>query len=81
MRICCMLGEFKQGLCDRLKGGMRKEVGGKFRREGTWVYLMLILFDIGQKTTKICKVIILQVKFLKISCKLEERIKRVKSAH
>ena len=46
MRICCLLGEFKQGLCDRLKGDMRKEVGGKFRSEGTWVYLWLILFDV-----------------------------------
>ena len=37
------LREFKQGLCDRLKGGMGREMGGKSGREGTWVYLWLIL--------------------------------------
>ena len=40
------LKELKQGHCDRLKGGMGKEMGGRPRREGTWVYLWLILFDI-----------------------------------
>ena len=49
------LRELKQGLCDR-RGG---EGGGK---EGTWVYLRLILVDVWQKTTKFCKAIILQLK-------------------
>ena len=35
------LRELKQGLCDRLTGGM--EMGGRPGREGTWVYLWLIL--------------------------------------
>ena len=33
------LRELKQRLCNRLKGGMEREMGGRFRREGTWVSL------------------------------------------
>ena len=29
------LREPKQGLCDRLKGGVGREMGGRFEREGT----------------------------------------------
>ena len=28
-----------------VKGGMRREIGGRFTREGTWVYLWLIPVD------------------------------------
>ena len=35
---------------------------GRFGREGTRVYLWLILVDVWQKTTKFCKAIILQLK-------------------
>ena len=56
------LGELKQGLCHRLKGGVGREMGGRSGREGTWVYLWLILVDVWQKTTKFCKAIILQLK-------------------
>ena len=38
--------ELKQGLCDRLKGGVGREMGGRSGREGTWVYLWLILVDV-----------------------------------
>ena len=41
---------------------MGKEMGGRFKREGTYVYLWLIHVDIWQKTTKFCKAIILQLK-------------------
>ena len=34
--------ENKQGLCDLLEGRGR-EMGGRLGREGTWVYLSLIL--------------------------------------
>ena len=34
--------ELKQGLCDGLKGGMGREMGGRLRREGIYVYLWLI---------------------------------------
>ena len=38
------------------------EVGGRFKREGTCVYLRLIHVDIWQKPTQFCKAIILQLK-------------------
>ena len=34
-------------------------MGRRFGREGTWVYLWLILIDVWQKATKFCKAIIL----------------------
>jgi hypothetical protein len=39
-------------------------MGGRFRREGTYVYLWLIHLDICQKLTKVCKAIILQLKII-----------------
>ena len=36
----------KRGLCDRLKGGMGRDVGRVSWREGTWVYLWLILVGV-----------------------------------
>ena len=50
---------------------MERETGGRFKREGTYVYLWLIHADVLQKTTKFCKAIILQLKnksFKKILC-------------
>ena len=41
---------------------MGREMERRFKREGTYVYLWLILVDVWQKTTKFCKVIILQLK-------------------
>jgi len=38
------------------------EMGGKFKGEGIYVHLWLIHVDIYQKTTKLCKAIILQLK-------------------
>ena len=57
--------ELKQGLCDRLKGEVGRGMGGESGREGTWVYLWLILVDVWQKTIKFCKAIILQLKIEK----------------
>ena len=56
------LRELKQGLWDRLKGGMEREMGRRSRKEGTWVCLWPILVDVWQKITKFCKAIILQFK-------------------
>jgi len=56
------LRELKQGLCNNLWCGMGREMGGRFKREGTYVYLWLIHVDIWQKATKFCKAIILQLK-------------------
>ena len=49
-------------LCDNLEGWDWKEMERMFGREGTWVYLWLILVDVWQKITKFCKTIILQWK-------------------
>ena len=43
------LRKLKQGLCDYLEGWDGEGDG----REGTWVYLWLILVDVWQKTHKI----------------------------
>ena len=40
------LRELKHGLCDNLEGQDGREVEGRFRREGTWVYLWLIFVDV-----------------------------------
>ena len=40
-------------------------MGGRSEREGTWVYLWLILVDVRQKTRKFRKAVILQLKNLK----------------
>ena len=37
-------------------------MGGRFKREGIYVYLWLIHVDVWQKPTKFCKLIILQLK-------------------
>ena len=41
---------------------MGREVGGRFKREGTYVYLWLIHVDVWQKPTQYCRAIILQLK-------------------
>ena len=43
-------------------GGMEWKVGGRFKREGTCVYLRLIHVDVWQKPIQYCKAIILQLK-------------------
>ena len=39
-------------------GEMGKEMGGTFKREGSFVYLWQIHVDIWQRTTELCKAII-----------------------
>ena len=51
-----------QVLCDNLEGWDGVGVGGKFKREGTCVYLWLIHADICQRATQNCKAIFLQLK-------------------
>ena len=41
------------------------KVGGRFKRERTYVYLWLIHVDVWQKPTQQCKAIILQLKINK----------------
>ena len=52
------------------------EVGGKFKEEGTYVYLWLIHVDVWQKPTQYCKAIILQLKINK----LKKKRSRVRSS-
>ena len=40
------LRKLKQGLCINLGGGMGREMGGRFKREGIYVYLWLIHVEI-----------------------------------
>ena len=44
---------------------MGTKVGGRFKREGTYIYLWLIHVDVWQNPTQFCKVIILQLKINK----------------
>ena len=46
---------------------MEWEVGGKLKREGTYVYLRLIHVDIWQQPTQYCKATILQLKKKKVT--------------
>ena len=57
MGICCMTQGIQTGTMQQL-GEMGKEMGGTFKREGTFVYLWWINVDIWQKTTELCKAII-----------------------
>ena len=40
------LRKLKQGLCINLEGGMGREMGGRFKREGIYVYLWLIHIEV-----------------------------------
>ena len=53
-------------------------MGGKFKREGTYVYLWLIHVDVGQKPTQYCKAVILR---LKINTSMKSQKKGVKHLH
>ena len=40
------LRKLKQGLCNNLKGGMGREMGRSFKKEGIYVYLWLIHVEV-----------------------------------
>ena len=42
---------------------MGREVGERFKREGTYIHIWLTHFDVCQTTTKFCKAIILKILF------------------
>ena len=50
------------GYVTTYRGEIGREVGGRFKMEGTYVYLWLIHVDVWQKSTQFCKAIILQLK-------------------
>ena len=72
MGICCMI-QGTQAWCSVTiqRGGMRRQMGGRFKREGTYVYLWLIRAAVWQKPTRYWKAIILQLKINKIVFKRE----------
>ena len=51
---------------------MGREIGGRFRREGTYVYLWLVHVDVWQKPTQYFKAIILQLKINKYIIKIDK---------
>ena len=53
-------GDSNRGSVSTKRGGMGREMGGRFKRAGMYVYLWLIHVEVQQKTTKFCKAIILQ---------------------
>ena len=57
-----MQGAQAGGSVTTYRGGMGWEMGGMFKREVTFVYLLLIHVDVWQKLTQYCKAIILQLK-------------------
>ena len=60
-------------LCDNLKGGRGREAGEGDKRERIYVYLWPIHVDVWQKSSQFCEVIILQLKILKGSKKMENK--------
>ena len=62
MVICCMAQETQTGTLYQPRGGMGREIGGRFKMEGIHVHLWLTHFEFSQKITKFCKSIILQLK-------------------
>ena len=57
---------------------MEREVGGRFKRDGTDVYLWLIHVDVWQKSSQYCKVIILQLKIIKLEKYVAKKKKQQK---
>ena len=55
-------GNSNQGSVTTSSGGKGWEVGQRFKKEGTDVYLWLIHVDVWQKSNQYCKAIILQCK-------------------
>ena len=55
-------GNSSRGSVSTQMGVMGREMGGRFKRDGTYVYLWLIHAEVGWKTAKFYKAIILQLK-------------------
>ena len=56
------LRKLRQGLFVNLERWNGEGAGGRFKREGIYVYLWLIHVEVSQERTKFCKAIILQFK-------------------
>ena len=60
---------------------MGREVGGRFKREGTCVYLWVIYVAVWQKPMQYCKAVIFQVKIKSIKKIKEKRSNLVTGYH
>ena len=58
---CYINRELNSVLCDNLEGWHGVEVGKRFKSEGTYIYLWLILFVIWQKPTQYCNILQLKI--------------------
>ena len=58
-------GNSNRGSETTSRAGMRWEVGGRAKREGTYLYPWLVHVDVRQKPAQYCKAIILQLKMNK----------------
>ena len=56
------------------RGGMGREVGRKFRREATYIYLWLIHADTWQKPAQHCTAIILQLNIKKLKNRIKSKL-------
>ena len=62
MEICCMTQGTHTGALQQPRGVKGRDMGGRFKKEGTYVYLWLIHVNVWQKSNQYCKAIILQLK-------------------
>ena len=62
-----MQGAQIQGSVTTYRGGMGWELGRRFKREGTYVYIWPIHVDVWQKPTQCCESVILQLKRNKLN--------------
>ena len=46
MEICCMSQESQTGALYQPRGGMGRDMGGRVKMEGIYVYLWLIHFEV-----------------------------------
>ena len=67
-------------LCDYLEGWDGVGVGGRFKREGTCVYLLLIHAVVWQKPIQHCKAIIFQLKNIKRRERESSPVNEIESA-
>ena len=61
-----MAQETQTGLCINLEEWDGEGDGGRFKKEGIYIYLWLIHVDVWQKPTQYCEAIILQLKIIKL---------------
>ena len=79
MGTCSMVQETQTGALYQPRGGVGREMGGRFKREGMYVYPWLIHVEVWQKTRKFCKAIILQQQKNKTLCAMPKQINRFQS--